>query len=262
MDTVLIAPTVEFLQNLSAEWVSLILLLVCTASILALFKYFGAQGLFLYNCVAVIAANIQVLKGAQFGFSVEPIALGTVVFSTTYLCSDILTEHYGSDVAKKGIWLCFAAQLLMTLLMVLAVSHPSLPPEILLRQGTEHMPLAEKAMALLFTPSPRLLVASLLAFIVSQWLDIYLFQMLNKFTKSRWLWLRTNVATGVSAWIDTVLFSILAFCLLTPNPVDYATLFFTYILGTFVARILIGFLSTPIIYLSYPCKPIRQLYVP
>lgn len=261
MDTLLIAPLIETLQNLSAEMVSFILFAVCAVAILSLMRLFGSHGLYLYNIVAVLVANIQVLKGVQFSLSAEPIAIGTVVFATTYLCSDLLTEHYGKDAAKKGIWFCFAAQILMTILMVVAVGYPPLAADAVGSVGTEHMPLTEQAIALLFTPSPRLLVASLLAFAISQLNDIWVFQRLSKLTRGRQLWLRTTVSTLVSAFVDTVLFSVLAWGLLSPQPISFSVLVFTYILGALVTRACVSLLSTPVMYLSYICKPLRSLYV-
>jgi uncharacterized integral membrane protein (TIGR00697 family) len=256
MDTFLIAPLIEFLQSLSAEGVSLILFGVCTASMLILLRLFGVNGLYVYNIVAILTANIQVLKGAQFTFLSEPVALGTVVFATTYLCSDIIVEHYGKGVAKVGVWLSFSSQILLTVLMVVALGYAPLSQSNL-GAGTEHMSFTHQAMAWLFTPSPRLLFASLLAFAISQFNDIWLFQTISKLTHRRWLWLRTTIATLVSAFVDTVIFSVLAWMVLAPKPVGLSTLVFTYILGTYVTRALVSVLSTPIMYLSYVFLPNR-----
>lgn len=257
MDTLFIVPFIQILQRFSPESLSFLLLGVCVLAILGLFRLFGANGLYLYNIVAVLAANIQVLKGVQFSLSHEPVALGTIIFSTTYLCSDILTEHYGKAVAQRGVWLCFVAQILMTVFMVSAIGYPPLAPEAVGSPGTEHMLLTEQAMALLFTPSPRLLLASLLAFSVSQFNDIWLFQRLSNCTRHKWLWLRTTGSTLISAMVDTVLFSVLAWMVFAPNPVGLSVLFFTYILGTFITRAGISIVTLPGMYLSYFCKPPR-----
>lgn len=261
MDTLLIVPFIKALQSLPAELVSFILFGACSIAILLLLRLFGANGLYLYNIVAVLASNIQVLRGAQFSMSAEPVALGTVVFATTYLCSDMLTEHYGKEAAKRGVWFCFAAQLLMTLLMIITIGHPPVPIEALGSPGTEHMPLAEQALSLLFTPSPRLLFASLLAFVISQFNDIWLFHWIGKLTQQRWLWLRTTVSSLVSALVDTIIFSLLSWVILAPQPISFSVIVFTYILGSFVMRVLVNLLSTPVMYLSYIFKPLRHSYV-
>src|ERR1700679_1491336 len=94
-------------QALGGEWLSVVLLLVLYSTILGLWRFFGIQGLYLYNILAVVIANIQVLKVSPFFLSPHPVALGTMLFSTTFLVSDILTEHHGTRIAKKGIILSF-----------------------------------------------------------------------------------------------------------------------------------------------------------
>lgn len=261
MDTIFISPLLQYLQSLPAEMVSLILLLACVGSILFLLKYFGQQGLYIYTIVAVLASNIQVLQGVQFAFSKEPVAMGTILFSTTYLCSDILSEHFGKKTAQFGIWYCFIAQLLMTLFMMIAVGHPPIIVDGITTNSIEQMSVAEKAIAFLFTPSPRLLFASLLAFAISQFSDIAIFQAFGKLTQQKYLWFRTLGSTLISAAIDTLLFSLFAWVILAPEPVGFRTLIVTYILGTMIARTIIALISMPIMYASYWFLPKRSLYV-
>jgi uncharacterized integral membrane protein (TIGR00697 family) len=246
---------IQSLQTLSPEMVSVILFGICTLSILLLLRRLGEQGLYLYNIVAILASNIQVLKGVQFSMSAEPVALGTFLFSTTYLCSDILAEHYGKDSAKRGVWLAFYAQILMTLFMMIAVGYPPLTSTAVGSAGTEHMPLTEQAMAILFTPSPRILFASLLAFLISQFIDIRIYQALSKLTQQRALWFRTLVSTLCSAIIDTLLFSVLAWVILAPNPISLSVFTFTYVLGTLAMRAIVRIASIPIMYFSKSFAP-------
>src|SRR3546814_15841390 len=71
--------------------------------------------------VAVVGANVQVVKAVQFGIYDTPVGLGTVLFSSTYLCTDILMEHYGREAARRGVLLGFAVYLFWTVLMVLTM---------------------------------------------------------------------------------------------------------------------------------------------
>ncbi len=230
------------LQGVSNETLSIGVFFVCIIAILLLFRLFQASGLFVYNALITVIANIQVLKMAQFNFSPEPVALGTVTFATAFLASDILTEHYGKDVAKQGVWLSFSAQILIVVLMVLTIGHSPIDND------TSH-----QAMETLFLPSPRLLIASLSAFALSQLFDIMVFKKLSQITHGKMLWLRTNVSTILSALLDNIIFSTIAWMLLAPNPVSWYTLIYTYILGTYFARVLVSVMSTPVIYLSYLC---------
>ena len=93
-------------------------LFFCLSSILIFLKLFGEIGLYIYTIVAVIAGNIQVLKVVKFSFFLEPVALGTILFSSIFLCTDILAEYYGSKSARKNVIFGFSAFLLMTLIML------------------------------------------------------------------------------------------------------------------------------------------------
>ena len=64
---------------------------------------FGEIGLYIYSAIAIIVANIQVLKLVKFSFFSEPIALGTVLFASTFLCTDILAEYYGAKKARINV---------------------------------------------------------------------------------------------------------------------------------------------------------------
>ena len=63
--------------------------------------------MYVYTVLAIIVANIQVLKIVNFPFFENPIALGTILFSTTFLTTDILTEYYGVKSARKNILIGF-----------------------------------------------------------------------------------------------------------------------------------------------------------
>jgi queuosine precursor transporter len=239
------------LENFSPEILSLITFLICAITILGMLRYFGATGLYVYNAIAIIVANIQVLHAAKFIFSPEPVALGTVVFATTYLVSDILTEHYGPDTAKHALWLSFVSQVLVTLLMILTLGHTPLsegvnPPEVNVLANANYL-----AMLKLFTPTPRLLFASLIAYVLSQLFDIWIFQKIRNLSHGRYIWLRQNVSTFLSGLLDSFIFSYIAWILLSPTPLPFYTLMVSYVIGTYLLRLIVNLLGTPVMYASY-----------
>ena len=83
----------RILNTLSTELMWFIMLLFCFFSILIFLRIFGYIGIFIYSALAVIAGNIQVLKTVDFFYSPEPVALGTILFASTFLCTDILSEY-------------------------------------------------------------------------------------------------------------------------------------------------------------------------
>ena len=107
----------SYLNSLNTFALWLIMLLFCFSSILIFLKLFGYAGLYVYSALAVIIGNIQVLKTVDFFYSPEPVALGTALFASTFLCTDILSEHFGKDKAKKNVLIGFAVFLFMTIIM-------------------------------------------------------------------------------------------------------------------------------------------------
>jgi uncharacterized integral membrane protein (TIGR00697 family) len=242
---------ISLLKSLSPEILSIITFLICAITILGLLRYFGAAGLYVYNAVAVVVANIQVLHTAKFIFSPEPVALGTVVFATTYLVSDILTEHYGSDAARKALWLSFVSQILVIFLMILTLGHAPSSEGFYSAEINNLTDSHYSAMLTLFTPSSRLLFASLAAYVLSQLFDIWVFQKLRTLSHGRYIWFRQNVSTFLSGILDSFIFSYIAWVLLSPTPLPFYTLMVSYVIGTYFLRLIINFLGTPIMYASY-----------
>lgn len=241
-------------QHASAEALTIWLFLLCAAAILALLRFYGAFGLYVYNAMAIIFANIQVLRFTQYNTFTEPVALGTVLFTTTFFVNDVLTEHYGPEYAKKSVTFGFWAQLLVTAWMILALGHP-LPVQSDPNATLVDAHMNYEAMMQIFTPSMRILMASLISYICSQWLDITIFNKLRTITKGKFLWLRQNLAMFLSGTFDTFLFSFLAWMVLSETPISWRELIFTYVISSQIMRFILNISFTPLIYMSYRCVP-------
>lgn len=240
---------IELLNSWPSEIIVLLEFILTLAVMLGLLRYYGKLGIYSYVIVALLCANIQALKGGQFIFFPHPVALGTLLFGTISLAFDILTEYFGKPAALTGIQLGFVAMCLFTLLMLLTVGiHPLVTNDL----SNDAQRLVENHIHLkaLFMPMPGILLASLLAYLVSQYLDVKIFYYLRRKTHHHWLWLRTLIATGLAAFIDTVVFSVLAWRWLNPNPVSWQTLIFIYILSTYPLRLLCCFSLMPFIYMA------------
>lgn len=240
---------IETLHAWPPELVLALELLLCFGAILALLRLFGAAGLYAYIAVAVVGANVQVVKAVQFGIYEAPVALGTVLFASTYLCTDILAEHYGRQAAQRGVMIGFAVYLFWTVLMVLSMGYAPLTPEQAGAEMAWALPV-QGALETLFMPVPAFFVAGMTAYLVSQTHDVWAYELLRRMTGGRALWLRNNASTMVSSLIDNTVFSVLAWVVLAPQPVGWEALIFTYILGTYLLRVVIALLDTPVIYLS------------
>ena len=95
-------------NSISIEYTWITFLIFSFVCVLIFLKIFGEVGLYIYTVVAVIVANIQVLKLVKFSFFVEPVALGTILFASTFLCTDILAEYFSLKKARKNVLIGFS----------------------------------------------------------------------------------------------------------------------------------------------------------
>ena len=232
------------LNSLSTELMWFIMLLFCFFSILIFLRIFGYIGIFIYSALAVIAGNIQVLKTVDFFYSPEPVALGTILFASTFLCTDILSEYYGKEKARMNILIGFSAFLFMTLLMVITIGFQPSDAD-----------WVQESLSNVFTPMTRFFIASMIAYLISQYFDVWFFNYLKQALSGKSLWLRNNLSTITSSLVDNTVFSVFAWILLNPEPVSVYNVIMIYILGTYLLRIFIALLDTPFIYIA-------KLFVP
>ncbi len=245
---------INLISNQNTEVVWFLMLILCFLSILVFLRLFGYVGLYVYSAIAIIAANIQVLKQANFNFfssinekiipfyEPSPIALGTILFASTFLCTDILSEYYGKEKARKNVLIGFCSFFLMTILMLVTIGIQ--PAE------DEWVSMVQESLAILFTPMTSIFVASMIAYLISQYFDIWFFSYLKSVSSNKLLWLRNNVSTAVSSLIDNTIFSIFAWIILNPNPFPLSDVIMTFILGVYLLRVFIAILDTPFIYLA------------
>ena len=160
----LIELLIEFMQNVNPLIIKGVMFLFCMGFIILFAKFFGKDGLYIYSVIAIIIANIQVLKAIELPPLLHPVPLGNIVFTSLFLVSDIITECYGKDAAKRGIWLGFMASIMFSVIMVITIGLKPLDP-----RDTSHAIFVEyhDAISLLFTPAMSLLIASLIAYLVS-----------------------------------------------------------------------------------------------
>ena len=162
----------SYLNTLSIELGWFIFLFFCFSSILIFLKIFGYIGLYIYSGIAVIAANIQVLKIVDFFYSPEPVALGTVLFASTFLCTDILSEYFGKEKARQNVLIGFFAFLFMTIVMLFTIGFKPADNDWI-----------QENLSNIFTPMTRFFVASMIAYLISQYFDVWIYGLIKKSIK-------------------------------------------------------------------------------
>lgn len=203
--------------------------------IILAYKLFGKWGLIMWIPVSVIVANIQVIQTVKlFGLAAT---LGNVVYATSFLVTDILSENYGKKEAKKAVWIGFFSLISMTLLMNLTLYFVPL-------KGDEFAGIAHEATSTIFKLMPRIALASVLAYLLSQRHDVWAFHMWKKrFPKENQLWIRNNLSTMISQLIDSLVFVLVAFYGVFETAVLFEIFITTYLLKWMVAAA-----DTPFVY--------------
>nr|BAL54874.1 hypothetical conserved protein [uncultured Acidobacteriota bacterium] len=146
----------------------------------------------------LIAANITGVKLVEIRGWIVP--AGVVVFPIGYIFGDVLTEVYGYCQARRVIWLGFFCNLLT----VIAIWIGQILPPAPFWDG-------QAAYERILGYTPRLLMASFLAYLFGEFTNAYVLARLKIITRGRWLWMRTIGSTLVGQAVDSGLFLTLAF---------------------------------------------------
>ncbi len=216
------------------ELLWIILLLVNFVSILLMYRFFGKVGLYLWIPIAAIVANIQVIKQIDlFGLAAT---LGNIVYAGSFLVTDILSENYGKKAARTAVLFGFIALVVVTLFMNIALSF---------QPNTSDW--AQSHLEALFGFFPALVMASLVAFGVSQLHDIWSYNFWKKIKPDvKFIWLRNNLSTLVSQLLDSLLFILVATAFGVYPWSDFMALF----LSTYIFKFIVALLDTPFIYVA------------
>ena len=161
---------------------------------------------------------------------------GTIAYSVTFPITDIVDEVYGKRWAYRIVWGGLAAELAM---LGLAVADSFIPPAPFMTEA--EVACAERVLGL----QARIVLASVVAYLVSQHHDVWAFWKWRELTRGRWLWLRNNASTAVSQLIDSTLFTTIAFAGLVPPGA-----LLSMILTMWLAKVIIAAADTPFVYLG------------
>lgn len=205
--------------------------------IILAYKLFGKWGLIMWIPISVIVANIQVVQTVElFGFAAT---LGNVVYATSFLITDILSENYGKKEANKAVWIGFFSLISMTLLMNITLFYTPLA-------GDDFAMKTQESTRTIFSLMPRIAFASLTAYLISQRHDVWAFHFWkNRFPTDRQLWIRNNLSTMVSQILDSAVFVLIAF-----YGVFETTILFEIFITTYLLKFIVAAADTPFVYIG------------
>lgn len=207
----------------------LICIIVCFAIEVLVFKFFKKEGLYVWVAVASVLANVMVCKQVNLaGFATS---LGSILFASNFLATDILTIKYGKKAARKAVILGLVSvigYMIATQLGILFVPN--------------ELDFANDSMKTLFAFSGRISIASITMYFISNLVDVYVFDKLRKKFPNK-LWLSNNIATILCNCGENFLFGLGAFLGVFP----FWTIMEMQLVGVVVETV-IALCDTPFLY--------------
>ena len=181
---------------------------------------------------ALVVSNIVSFKLVTIlGFVVPA---GVFMYPITFAITDVISEVYGRKKAAQVVVAGFFLAAIVPFLTFIAVI---LPPAEFFK--------AQDQFSTVLGAIPRVTLASLIAYLTSQWHDVWAFHFWKKISKGKHLWLRNNLSTMVSQFIDTIVFITVAFAGAVPGVALMNMIFSQYLFKIFIAM-----MDTPFVYLG------------
>lgn len=179
---------------------------------------------------SLITANIMAVKLVDIAGFIVP--AGIIIFPISYIVGDVLTEVYGFKQAKRVIWLGFLCNLIAVIAIV----------------AGQYLPAAgfwdaQDAYNRILGYTPRLLLASFVAFLVGEFSNSYILSRLKVATQGKHLWMRIIGSTVVGQGLDSLIFILIAFAGTTPIAVMMSA-----IVTQWIFKVVYEALATPLTY--------------
>ncbi|HEY8041205.1 MAG TPA: queuosine precursor transporter [Polyangiaceae bacterium] len=174
---------------------------VAPSALGAFARFAASQKLFVYLCAVFVACLLlgDVIGGKIIRTPLGPISVGIIPFPVTFLLTDVVNDFYGRRGARFLTMLGFFMALLAWGLLQVTTLMPV--------DGSTYFTQAEYAKV--FGGSAQLFLASMVAYLIGQFLDIQVFHFWKGLTQSRHLWLRSTGSTIFSQAVDTITINII-----------------------------------------------------
>tara|TARA_R100000935_G_scaffold27288_1_gene47344 strand:- start:20298 stop:21017 length:720 start_codon:yes stop_codon:yes gene_type:complete len=196
--------------------------------------YFILGALFI---AALVVGNLIFQKFFTWdflGLYTFEISVGILPYPITFLITDIISEVYGKKKANQVVTAGIFASLFSLLIVYVADIVPA----------TSWSPVDDSLFNTVFGATAIAVFASMMAYLLAQYIDIQLFHFWKRLTRGKHLWLRNNFSTFLSQFVDT--FTVLLL-LCTFGKIDWS-LFGTLLLSGFLFKVLVAALDTPLLY--------------
>ena len=169
-----------------------------------------------------------------FGLYTFEISVGILPYPITFLITDLISEVYGKKKANQVVTAGIFASFFSLLIVYVADIVPA----------TTWSPIDDPLFSKVFGATAIAVLASMMAYLLAQYIDIHIFHFWKRITAGKHLWLRNNFSTFLSQFVDT--FTVLLL-LCSFGKIDWS-LFGGLLLGGFLFKVLIALMDTPFLY--------------
>ncbi len=171
-----------------------------------------------------------------FGSKLFEISVGILPYPITFLITDLISEIYGKKAANQVVTTGVFASLFSMLIIYTANAVPA----------TTWSPVGDDLFSTVFGNTAIAVLASMLAYLFAQFIDIQIYHFWKRLTKGKYLWIRNNFSTFFSQLIDT---STILLLLCSFNIIEWNK-FTGLLIAGFLFKVLIALLDTPFLYLG------------
>lgn len=204
---------------------------------LSLFAFYLGR-FFVFTLMIVISLYLGITEAKVIEVFGWPTTLGTALFGVLMLSTDMLSERYGKRAAFEVTFYTIFAVFIFQMFLKFT----------LMTTATPDMQFMADAMDTVYNVGFRMVFAGIFVFLVSQTVDILLYQRIRRWTGDKWLWARNKGSTIISQAVDTYLFTFLAFYGMFDNWVEMATINYCF-------KLAVAFSDTFFIYASKLITP-------
>lgn len=212
-----------------------------------------------FLCAMTLLNVIGITRFVQLG--PMSLAVGVLAYPLTFLCTDLISELYGKTRANFMVTVGLVLNVFILLIMYISNALPSVDPSAqppwqqIELAATINLPdgsVVEQSVelfSLIYACTAGAVFASMVAYIVAQYIDVHLFHFFKKLTNGKQLWLRNIASTSISQAVDA--FAVIAITFGAIYLAGEMTLkvLFTLFLGNYLFKFFAALIDTPIIYL-------------
>lgn len=210
------------------------------------------SGVFITNAIIAEILGTKIFDISlykQFSLSV-----GVIIWPVVFISTDIINEYFGKKGVKRVSY--FTILLIIYVFIIIFLSTKLTPNSYWLdinKTDTDGNPFnINFAYNVIFLQSTGIIVGSVVAFLIAQLLDVFIFQKIKKITKGKLIWLRATGSTLISQLIDSFVVLIIAFYFLAPDGKSWEiNQILSVGVDNYTFKFFVAILITPMIYLSH-----------